>query len=157
MESTLLNILANTQSIQLIALLAAALFFTAMAIDELSHERLEGLLFAVLSVFFIGAHFYFLINLPEGSLLLTIVTELQIWRWITTFLAPALIILFLSLGIWSIVLRQRQAALVKLFFGLTLLCFVFMIGYKWQIDARGIITLLFGLTWVNVEIAATSE
>jgi hypothetical protein len=131
METTLNHIFNNGQSVQLIGLITAALFFMAIAIKELTHERLEGLLFGAISIFFFVAHFYFLGNLPAGNALLAIIVEAQIWLWITSFLAPALIALFLTFGIWSIITSQRQSALVKLFFGLSLLCYLYMLGPNW--------------------------
>ena len=76
----------------------------------------------------------------------------MIWSWLTILFAPALIVLFITFGLLNFVLDYFRIGLIKLFFGLTLLCYIFMLGQEWAFDVRGIITIIFCLIWFEVEL-----
>ncbi len=138
--------------ITLVLMLSASLFFLMVGIRSLKRDCYEGLLFVALSAFFAVAHFFYLFNIPIDSPLSFIFTRGDLWVWLTILFSPALIILFISFGLVNFFLDYFRYGLIKIFFGLTLLCYVFMLGDAWAFDIRGIITILFGLIWFEVEM-----
>lgn len=154
MDQQLASIFANASSLLLIGALIAALFFAGAALRELRSGFLQGLLLISTAVFFIAAHLFYLLNIPDGSRFAAEVTDLNFWGWVAMLLAPALIAMFLARGICDMARNQRQVALTRLFFGLTLLCFVYMIGSTWSTDTKAIVTAFYGFTWFDLEQAA---
>ena len=132
--------------------LSASLFFLMAGIRELKDYCLEGLLYLTIFFFFGIAHYLFLINLPISSQMSFQFAQITFWQWLIILFAPSLIILFLLIGIFNFFVEQFQAGLIKIYFGLTLLCFLYMLGTSWAPDIKGIITLLFCLIWFEVEL-----
>ena len=152
MEGTIQSIITGSHTLQLYGLLTAALFFAMVGIRELRDERLDGLLFVVMAAFFAIAHVFYLVQLPPESALAGIITRVEIWKWLAFILAPVLIFLYLLFGLYSFVCYRFRDGLLKLFFGLTLLCYLYMVGQHWAIDVKGILTLTWTLIWLNVEL-----
>ncbi len=144
-------ILFDFNFITLVLMLSASLFFLMVGSRSLKKESMEGLLFLTLSLFFAVTHFFYLYNLPISSPLSFILSTYIFWSWLTNLFAPALIVLFITFGLSNFVLDYIKVGLIKLFFGLTLLCFIFMIGNSWAFDIRGFITLFFCIAWFEVE------
>ncbi len=138
--------------ITLILMLSASLFFLMAGIRSLKSISIEGLLFLALFLFFAAAHFFYLYNLPIDSPLYFTFSNNLFWCWLTVLFAPALIILFISFGLVNFVSDYFRIGLIKIFFGLTLLCYIFMVGNNWAFDIRGIITIIFCYIWFEVEL-----
>ena len=138
MDQQLATIFANASSLLLIGALVAALFFAGAGLRELRSDFLQGILLIGIAGFFIAAHLYYFLNIPDGSRFAAEVTTLDFWGW----------------GICDMAQNLRQAALIRLFFGLTLLCFVYMIGSTWPVDFKAIVTAFYGFTWFDLEQAA---
>jgi hypothetical protein len=81
--------------------------------------------------------------------------NLNFWQWLIAFFAPALITLYLLFGFFNMLMSKVKLGLVKIFFGLTLLCYLFMLGGNWPLDVRGIITLIWIGLWFDVELGLT--
>ncbi len=154
MDQQLASIFVNASSLLLVGALVAALFFAGAGLRELKSGFLQGLLLICAAAFFVSTHLYYLLNIPEGSRFAAEVTDLNFWAWGAMLLAPALIVMFLARGVCDMVRNQRQVALTRLFFGLTLLCFVYMIGSTWPADSKAIVTAFYGFTWLDLEQAA---
>lgn len=152
MESSIQHLLTGSYTLQLYGLLAAALFFAMIGIRELRDERLDGLLFLAMAGFFALAHLFYLLQLPVDSPLAGIVSQGEIWKWLAFVLAPVLIFLYLMFGLYSFVRYRFRDGLLKLFFGLTLLCYLYMLGQYWAVDVKGILTLTWTLIWLDVEL-----
>ena len=152
MEGSIQNLLNGSYTLQLYGFLAAALFFAMVGISELRNERLDGLLFIAMAGFFAVAHAFYLMQLPPDSPLVGIISQAEIWKWLAFILAPVLIFLFLLFGLYSFVRYRFRDGLLKLFFGLTLLCYLYMVGQNWAIDVKGILTLTWTLIWLDVEL-----
>jgi len=152
MEGTIQNIMAGSNTLQLYGLLTAALFFAMVGFRELRDERLDGLLFVVMAAFFAFAHVFYLVQLPPESALAGIITHVEIWKWLAFVLAPVLIFLYLLFGLYSFICSHYRDGLLKLFFGLTLLCYLYMVGQHWDVDVKGILTLTWTLIWLDVEL-----
>jgi multisubunit Na+/H+ antiporter MnhB subunit len=141
------NIFLEFASFELSALLAAALFFTTVGLRDLRREESQGLLYVILGLFFLFIHGYMLWNLPEEAMPLY---DVGIWQWLVKYFAPALIALYLIFGVLSLFKERVRAGLVRIFFGLTLICYLFMIGPNWPLDVQGILVLIWGGWWFRV-------
>ena len=155
MDQVIQQTFADISFYQLAGLLTAALFFWVLGVKALRDEQIEGLLLIVIGIFFAVAHFFALAFVPSENSYATILGNLDIWKWLTMLLAPSLITLFIALGLWSMVRSQARLGLVKVFFGLTLVCYLYLIGSHWPVDVRGILTSFWGLAWFNLELATT--
>ena len=144
--------LTDFNYITLVLILSASLFFLMAGIRSIKSASLEGLLYIAVSAFFVIAHIFYLFNLPIDSPLSFVFSNIDLWIWLTVLFAPALIILFISFGIVSFLMDYFRFGLIKIFFGLTLLCYIFMLGHSWAFDIRGIITLLFCFIWFEIEL-----
>lgn len=149
-------LLTDINYILLILMLGACLFFLMAGIRSLRNVCLEGLLFLAVSLFFLVAHIFFLNNLPIDSPLAFLIRRFDLWVWLTYLFAPSLIVLFISFGIVNFFLDYFQYGLIKIYFGLTLMCYLFMIGNTWALDVRGIITILFSFAWFKVELSTAT-
>lgn len=139
-------------TIILCLLVTGSLFFLMAGLRSIRHNLLEGLLFLFLGLFFCSTHFLYLFNLPHGTLISLTSWRLDIFGWLVLFLAPALILLYLLFGLINFLLANFRNGLIKIFFGLTLICYLYMLGSSWPVDVKGIITLLFSLTWFEIEV-----
>jgi hypothetical protein len=153
MDHILNNIFGNGFAIGLSGLIAAALFFCMVGIRELADDRHEGLLYVVLGLFFMAAHFYLLTNLPayQQTGVGTVENLMKVWNWLVMIFAPALIGLFLLIGLYNFVITQVKIGLTKMFFGLSLTAFLYWLGAEWAMDIRGILTVVWTLIWFDVE------
>ncbi len=152
MEHELTIIFTRTAAIYLSALIAAALFFAMAGIREIRQEKLDGLLLVAVSIFLLMAHFYYLMNLPDKTPLGSPQNLAMIWQWLVVVLAPGLVALYLVTGLFNFALKHVRAGLVKMFFGLTLVCFLYMLGETWAVDLKGIVTAVWCLLWFDVEL-----
>ena len=152
MDQSINHIFAQGSYLFLAGLIVAALFFARTGLQELTRSVLEGLLYLALAVFFFCLHFYCLMNLTPFSYLAHITTELNLWTWLLVFLAPGIIVLFLLHGILNLIASRAQAGLIKVFFGLTLFCYLNMLGAGWPVDARAILAICYSYIWFNLEL-----
>jgi hypothetical protein len=153
MERNIEMMLSSNSAFYLSSLLAAALFFMMVAFREVKREHYEGFMYFPLALFFGAVHAFALCYIPIDSPMATVLAELNVWNWAIYVLAPALIMLFIVLGIFNFLRIDTRTALVKIFFGLTLLCYLFMLGQNWAADTKGIITLLYCMAWFEVEVS----
>ena len=134
-------------------MIAASLFFLMAGIRELKDQCFEGLLYITIAMFFIAAHTLLLLNLPIDNTLSMILSRMNLWVWLSMIFAPALIFLFLLFGLYNFIMNNARLGLTKIFFGLTLICFLFMLGTDWPVDLKGIITFLFCIAWFDLELS----
>ncbi len=151
MEHELTRIFTLNTSLYLSGLIAAALFFGMVGIRELQVKRLDGFLYLALSLFFFVAHFLYLFNLPDKTPIGSSENLDMFWQWLVSVFAPALIALYLVVGIYNFILAHVKLGLVKMFFGLSLICFLYLLGQNWAVDIKGILTVLWCLVWFDVE------
>jgi len=156
MERTIDIMLSDNSFFLLVGLLATSLFFLMVAIRDLMADHYDALMYVPLALFFGTAHGFYLWYFPMDSPAMTFLADLNFWTWLGYLLAPALALLFILLGLFSVVRIDLMTGMVKLFFGLTLVCFLFMLGTNWAADWKGIITLLYGMAWFHVELAAAA-
>lgn len=154
MDQYLSQLFQHGTVFMLSGLVAAALFFIMAGLRELSYEHHDGYLYVVLGMFFMGAHFYLLTNLPafQGTDAGTIQNLSLVWQWLVTIFAPALIGLFLLIGIYNFIITKVKIGLTKIFFGVSLTTFLYFLGQSWAIDIKGVLTLLWTIVWFDVEM-----
>ncbi|MBK7140487.1 MAG: hypothetical protein IPH75_00230 [bacterium] len=152
MESSLNQLYANGSLIMMSGLVAAALFFVMVGIRELRDESMEGILYLVLGAFFFCAHFYYLMNLPDPTPMGGQASLDRVWGWLSLIFAPALIGLFLLIGLYNFIVTQVKLGLTKMFFGFSLVAYLYLIGGGWAIDIKGILTVVWTMIWFNVEL-----
>lgn len=156
MAETLSDIVARNALVHLVALLAAALFFLANGFRALRRENPEGFLYLTLALFFFLVHAFYISNFPDDSPVINPFVDWSAWNWLALLGAPSLIFLYLTLGTYHLFALRLKQGLYGLFFGLTLLCFVYMIGGQWPMDVKGALTLTWGTVWFNWELNPTA-
>ncbi|MCP4683929.1 MAG: hypothetical protein GY867_00640 [bacterium] len=157
MDRVLIDIFADGAVIQVAALLGAALFFMTVGFIEARHEHPEGYLYLAISLFFVSAHVACLLNLPTHLSATGKLTDFNAWTWLALLLAPALIAVYLLRSLFDFVVSQNRKGLVKMFFGLTLLCYLYMLGAHWPLDVRGIMTLIWLSLFFKLELGLVRE
>jgi hypothetical protein len=151
-EFSLEQIFSESSYLLLTGLLAAGLFFLIAGLREIKDSSLQGLLLIALSAFFACAHALYLINIPTGSFMAKAVGCLSLWQWLAVLFAPALVALFLSRGLLFLIMTYFRAGLVRVFFGLTLVFFLYIVGLQWPVDIKGILVVLWAFSLLEVEL-----
>ena len=152
MNPTLIEIFAGGSWFQVTALLGVALFFAIVAVKELYHGFMEGYLYLMFSLFFGVAHAMVTVNALTTGMLPGL-NEFGVWTWLVSLLAPALCALFCLRALVSFFCLERRDGLIKLFFGLTLVCFLYMLGSQWPVDIRAILAVIWVAFLVKTELA----
>jgi len=152
MEQTFNYLFANSNYYMLTGLIATALFFAIVGFKDLSMKLHEGLLYISMALLFFSYHLFLLFNISANSSIANISGNIDLWVWLAALLAPALITLFLLGGMVSFCKSLYRSGLVKIFFGLTLLCYIYMLGQGWAADIKGITALVYSGVWVNLEL-----
>ena len=151
-EETLKYLIANSNFYFLTALIILTFFFTITGIKDISIKLLEGTLFIAMAILFFSYHLFLLFNIPENSPIANVSGDINLWVWLAALVTPALITLFLVSGVVSFLKSLYHSSLVKIFFGLTLLCYIYMLGQGWAVDTKGIIAVVYSGVWVNLEL-----
>lgn len=132
----------QTSQLILHCLLAGGIFFAMAGLRELNCRELQGCLFLATSLFFAALHLVYLNNLSPTVLASLGMSQIDLWQWLTQILAPVIIALFLIYGMIRMV-HSVRAGMIKLFFGLTLFCYLYMVGANWPIDVKGILAIVY--------------
>ena len=155
-DPNLADIFANSTFYQLSGLAGLILLFIVIGIREVRDDCPEGYFYLTVAVFLAVAHAVLLENALSSSPELPFLTNLNVWHWLVVLLAPALIVLFVVRSLVSFVVLDSREALVKLFFGVTLLCYLYMIGVNWPADIRGMLTIVWIGFLFKTEMAITN-
>jgi len=155
-EQYLEKIVANGSLLILSGMVAAALFFAMAGLRELKDGCNEGLLYLTLALFFAIAHLYLLYGTATANHIDHPLTNLDLWGWLIVLVAPALIVLYLGFGLLNFLTARFREAMIKTFFGLTLVCYLYMLGAHWPIDVRGILILIWSGLWFNLELTTAA-
>ncbi|MBU8933969.1 MAG: hypothetical protein KOO62_08165 [candidate division Zixibacteria bacterium] len=152
MEATFSNIFSGGWYPMLAGLLCMSMFFARAGLRDITSQFLEGFLFLALAVFFFCAHLYLLLDMSIQSSLGSLAADLNIWQWLALMYAPSLVFLFIVMSAMNFFTRQHRVGVVKLFFGLTLMCYLWMVGGHWPADCKGILAMIYGGVWFNLEL-----
>jgi len=157
MELTFDRIYFNLSNLFLPGFIAISLSFALVGIKELKSRGFDGLVYIVISLFFIAAHFYFLfdhaLRLPIGSGFINIDTYL----WLELFMAPVTITVFILQGLFGFIKTNFGNGMIKIFFGLTLFCYMYMLGAGWPIEIKCSMTLFWLVILFSLEIKPVVE
>ena len=157
MDQTIARIFADGAFAQLSALLGMSVFFLILGIREIKQEHPQGFFFLVLTLFFLLAHVVQLVSLPDSGPLGNPASGMTVWSWLAVVLCPAIIGLFLIRGVAGVLFSRLREAMVKFFFGLTLLCYIYMVGASWPMDVKGIVTVVWLMMLFRLELVETPE
>ena len=141
---------------QLSGLVGLGLFFLLAGIREIRDDCAEGYLYLVIAIFLSISHAVMLSSALDCDPRIPILEHLNFWEWLVVLAAPALIVLFIVRALVSFVMATGREALVKLFFGLTLVCFLYMVGANWPTDVRGMLTIVWAAFLFKTEMAITN-
>jgi hypothetical protein len=152
MAESLIDIFTKSAILHLTVLVAAFLFFLMAGIRSVKEGEPEGFLYLTLAIFFFLIHLFYIANFPSDSPVANPFNDWSVWNWMVVLCAPALVVLYLTLGaIHCLFYRFRQGA-YNLFFGASLACYVWMLGGEWPLDVRAILTVVWGLTFFKLEL-----
>lgn len=152
----LADIFANSTFYQLSGLAGLILLFVLIGIREVRDDCAEGYFYLTIAVFLAIAHAVLLENALSSSPALPFLANLNVWHWLVVLLAPALVVLFVIRALVSFVTMDGSEGLVKLFFGTTLICYLYMIGINWPADVRGMLTVVWVGFLFKTELAITN-
>jgi hypothetical protein len=152
MDQSIAQVFTSAAILQMSGLIGLALFFIVIGWREARDQNAMGLFFLALAIFLILGHLVQLADLPTSGPLRTPLGHIDIWTWLAVFLTPALIALYILRGLVGLAGSALREGLVKLFFGLTLLCYIYMIGCDWPIDVKAIITVIWLLMFFKLEL-----
>lgn len=149
------DLFSNFPHLVLATLISISLYMIMCGFREMDNNPFHGMYYLSLAFFFSIAHLIFLKILPLSFLTVTKTLGPGMWNWVVVLLAPSLVILFLMTGLYSLIRSLIRTGFIKIFFGLSLVCFLYLLGPGWPLDVKGIITLLWVMTWYKVELAST--
>ena len=151
----LVDIFASGTFYQLSGLAGLILLFIVMGAREIRDGCSEGYLYLTIAVFLAIAHAVLLDHALSASPQLPFLSNLNVWLWLVVLMAPALIVLFVLRATVSFVTLNGREGLIKLFFGVTLLCYLYMVGSSWPADIRGTLTIVWVGFLFKTEMAIT--
>ena len=148
------TIFADGHSFGFVMSIAGALFFTAVAYREIRDGFMHGVMYYFVAAFLFTAHLaiFLIAKTPFGSS--TFAPPTDLFGWINVAVAPALVVLFIALGAWRVATTQVRLGAIRLFFGLTLLCYLYLLGSTWPLDIKAFITMAYIIAWFEVETVA---
>jgi len=132
----------------LIILAVLGLFMMVGALRSFRTNLTAAFIYGTFSLFFWTLHFVWLANAPDDSILYYF-ANMSAAKWLVFIFAPALVALFLTSGAYWYAKEGMLEALPRLFFGLTLLCLLYMLGVDWPLEFRGLLSF----TWAVLLLA----
>ena len=123
----------------LIMLAVLGMYMTVGALRAFRTNLTAAFIYGTLSLFFWTLHFVWLANASDESILYYCV-DMCAAKWLVFIFAPALVTLFLTSGAYWYAKEGLVEALPRLFFGLTLLLLLYMLGVDWPLEFRGLLS-----------------
>lgn len=147
----------NLSNLFLPGFVAVSISFASAGLKGLKSRESDSLIYILISLFFIAAHFYFLfdhaLRLPFGSAFVNV----SAFAWFEYLLAPTTILVFLLSGIFAFYKTRFKNGLIRIFFGLTLYCYFYMLDIDWPIQAKAALVLLWLMVLFYLEIRPVEE
>jgi len=140
----------------LIILAVLGMFMAVGALRAFRTNFTATFIYGTLSLFFWTVHFVWLANVPDVSILYYCV-DMSAAKWLVFIFAPALVALFLTSGAYWYAKEGMGEALPRLFFGLTLLCLLYMLGVDWPLEFRGLLTFFWATFLLATEFPYSNE
>ena len=124
MPDSVIDMFTTGTILQISGLLGLGVFFVVLGVREIREDRPEGFLYLTVALFLTIAHAVLLDNLVSANSSLAAVDNLTVWLWLVALFAPALVGIFLLRALFNFAVSQGRDGLVKLFFGMTLICYI---------------------------------
>jgi len=156
MDFILGNIFSLRTFIYLAGLIIATLISARIGVKELRRGHSDGSMYIVLSLFFLSTHAVFLFTGRPENTLFSYATQLDILSWFIIMLAPAMIVLYLIYGLFSLFQMKITSGLVKLILAAVLIGFLYFFGREWEFIKAGI-TVALCATWFLIEIRTANN
>lgn len=151
------NLFDFSTFLYLTGLLATALFFSKLGIRDIKFGHYDGLVYIALSLFFVGAHVVFLFTGKADNTLFSFASRLDFVSWFVLLFAPALVILYLIFGLYSFIRNNLFEGFARVFFGTTLIGFLYIIGLDWDVSLKAFLTMLYCGAWLLLEVSTIKE
>lgn len=103
-------------------------------------------------LFLILAHIFFLDKAPNTDLFSFTAAKLNLFLWIDLFLTRSVIVLLIVFGIFRFFRVNYLTGLIQIFFALTLILFLYVVGINWAISYKSMLTLFYFLTFAVMEL-----
>jgi len=136
---------------------AFSISFASVGLKQIKQKGYDGIIYLIIALFFMAAHAYFLIEQPFRIFPGSVLDGINFIKWIELVLAPPVILVFLLSGLYAFVKSAFKEGLVKIFFGLTLFCFLYMLGSAWPLSVKAALTVFWLILLFVVEIKGTPE
>ena len=150
------DIFRDISYVTLVGLLLGAIFFVILGFREIREQSMAGVLYVVVGLFFLCSHFFYLTNIPPDSKGAFNTADMSAWLWLAALLAPAIIAMFVLQSTVSFLRARFKLAWVEVFFGLTLFCYLYMLGQEWPMDLKAAVTSLYLFAFFKVELTTES-
>jgi hypothetical protein len=155
MSPSLLDIFAGSTPALATTLLAAAVLLAVVGLRRALRGRDEGYLYLTLAVSIALAHAVVAADAPETAFPEGVVDDFRIW--LAALMAPSLVMVFCFRAGASFFAKARRQGLIRLFFGITLLCYLDLLGPSWPVDLKALITLVWVGFLLKIELPAGSH
>ncbi len=148
--------LGDIMVVILMILAALGMFMAVGAVRTFRTNLTATFIYGTLSLFFWTLHFVWLANVSDESILYYCV-DMSAAKWLVFIFAPALVALFLTSGAYWYAKEGMGEALPRLFFGLTLLCLLYMLGVDWSVQFKGLLSFFWGTFLFATEFPYLNE
>ena len=142
--------LGDTMVIVLITLATLGLMAAIASLKSFKKNSVESIIYFTLSAFFWTLHLIWIIYAPPESILFCCVS-IDIWYWLVYLFSPALAIVFIIYSMYWFAKSGGWPALLRIFFGVTLPCFLYMVGQDWSIVIKGMLSVTWFYFLLRVE------
>ncbi|MBN1211126.1 MAG: hypothetical protein JXA92_00985 [candidate division Zixibacteria bacterium] len=157
MELTFDKIYSDLGTLYLPGFVVFSISFASFGIRQIKQKGLDGIIYLIIALFFIAAHAYFLIEHPFRIFPGSVLDGISFIKWIELILAPPVILVFLISGLYAFIKTAFKEGLEKIFFGLTLYCFLYMLGGAWPLNIKAALAVIWLILFFGVEIKGTPE
>lgn len=157
MELTFQKIYSDCSYLILPGFIAVSFSFTSAGLRHLRHKGYEGIVYFILALFFMVAHACFIFEIPCRFFPVSALTGISLGKWTDLILIPALLITFILSGLYAFIRTYFNEGLLKIFFGLTLYCYLFMLDINWPENFRIGLVFIWFLFFIIIEIRTAGK
>ncbi len=144
--------LGDTMVMVLVAVATMGIMTGISFFKSLKKNSVEALINFTLSAFLWSLHFIWIAYAPPSSILFS--ASPNFWQWLVFLFSPALVIVFLAYAMYWYAKSGGRPALIRMFFGVTLACLLYMLGQNWPEPVQGVLSLLWIFFLWKVEFPA---
>ncbi|MDD5424926.1 MAG: hypothetical protein PHN52_00350 [candidate division Zixibacteria bacterium] len=157
MELSFHKIYSDCSYLFLPGLVAVSFSFTSAGLRHIRQKGYEGIVYFILALFFMVAHACFIFEIPCRFFPVSALTGISLGKWTDLILVPALLFTYILSGIYAFIRTSFNEGLIKIFFGLTLYCYLFMLGINWPENFRIGLVFIWFLFFIIIEIRTAGK